>query len=51
MLQNKDSPLSQAAVSLSMSRQFTNGIFLSKLFKFRGESGFVPMSVKLTALK
>lgn len=35
--------LSQAAVSLSMSRQFTIVYFLSKSFKFRGESGFVPV--------
>lgn len=52
MLQNKDAPPSQVAVSLSISRQFTNCVPPApKSFKFRGESSFVPVSVKLTVLK
>lgn len=53
MLQNKDSPRSQAAVCLSISRQFTNCICLFlffKSFRFR-ESNFVPVLVKLAVLK
>lgn len=51
MLQIQDSPLSQAAVSLSMSRQFTNYVFFSKSFKFRGEQGFVPVTMNFMSLK